>query len=137
MKKSIAVFVFAFGINAYSQQKMFSDNLGIATAENKIQSIDFKSLTSHLSYFSKNYEKVFGEYIFSNDSNNFGARNVYVGYDNRMHYQGSSIFIMENQGALTSGNLAWNADYVSGLLSGIKLIFNREKNYTKSYSSFK
>lgn len=137
MKNSVALLVFAFGISAYGQQKLFSDNLAVANAGNKIQTADFKSLTSHLFYLSKNYEKVFGEYNFSYDSNNFGARNVYVGYDGRTHYLGNSAFIMENQGPLLSGNYSWNADYISGLVSGVKLIFKKEKNYTKSYSDLK
>lgn len=31
-------------------------------------------------YYAKNYDKVFGEFNFTRDANNFGERNVYVGY---------------------------------------------------------
>lgn len=121
--------VFAFG---YSQQQKYfsfqSAQLSLTT--------DFKPLNTQFASFSKNYEKVFGEYNFTFDSNNFGDRNVYVGHDDRMYYQGRSTFIMDYPGPHTT-NYSWNADYISGLVSGVKLIFNQEKDYTKSYSSFK
>lgn len=135
--KIIVILAFVLGINAYGQKKMFSDNLFVATTQNKIEIADFTKLTSHLNYLSKNYEKVFGEYNFSYDSNNFGDRNVYIGYGDRMHYQGSSAFILENQGLLNAGDFRWRTDYISGLISGAKLIFKTEKNYTKNYSDFK
>jgi len=136
MKKTVGLLVLLATAYVNGQTKMFSDNLSVATAENKIKVIDFTQLTSHLSYLSKNYDNVFGEYIFSFDSNNFGDKNVYVGQGERMYYQGQSAFIMEHQGPLAAGNLSWRTDYVSGLLSGLKLIFNTQKNYTKSYSDF-
>lgn len=136
MKKVVGLFFIAVSVGAYGQKKTFSDNLFVANAENKIETADFSRLKNHLTYLSSNYEKVFGEFNFSYDSNNFGSRNVYVGYSDRLYYQGNSAFIMENPGVFNSGNFVWNNDYLTGLLSGVKLIFNTEKNYTKSYSGF-
>ena len=69
------------------------------------------------------------------DSNNFGARNVYVGYDSRLYYQDRSTFIMEYPGP-HSLNYSWNADYIGGLIAGVKLLLNNEKDYTKNYSDY-
>ena len=96
---------------------------------------DFKPLNLELANFSRNYTKVFGEYQFMFDSNNFGDKNVYVGYDNKLYYQGRSTFIMENPGPHNT-NYSWDADYIKGLVSGFKMLFNNEKDYTKSYSNY-
>jgi len=53
-----------------------------------------------------------------------------------MYYQGRSTFIMDYPGPHNM-NYNWNMDYIAGLVSGYKLLFNHEKDYTKSYSSFK
>jgi hypothetical protein len=41
-----------------------------------------------LEYYSKNYDKVFGDYYYSFDTMSFGARNVYVS-DSNFYYNGS------------------------------------------------
>ena len=130
MKKVIITSFLITAMFAYSQQpQLFSNKLpDLATP-------DFKPLNLELANFSKNYKKVFGEYHFMFDSNNFGDKNVYVGYGDKFYFQGMSTFIMENPGPHNM-NYGWNADYIGGLVSGYKLLFNHEKDYTKSYSDY-
>jgi len=130
MKKVITTLFLIMAIFAYSQQQqLFSNRFPDLTTS------DFKPLNLELANFSRNYEKVFGEYQFMFDSNNFGDKNVYVGYDNKLYYQGRSTFIMENPGPHNM-NYSWDADYIKGLVSGLKMLFNNEKDYTKSYINY-
>jgi len=46
MKKTIGLLVLLATAYVNGQTKMFSDNLSVATAENKIKVIDFTQLTS-------------------------------------------------------------------------------------------
>lgn len=80
MKKNIALFAILVsavaGAQNFSQYNIQQDSL----VEN--------AKLPDLSYYSKNYNTVFGEYNYTFNTTNFGARNVYVS-ENNFYYNGS------------------------------------------------
>lgn len=90
---------------------------------------DLPPLNIDFSYYAKNYEKVFGEYNFTNDSNNFGTRNVYVGYGDRLYYQNNSTFIMEMPNNVHNLNFSGGQDVLGGL-KNLTSLFSSEKDYS-------
>ena len=81
------------------------------------------------SYYAKNYNKVFGEFNFTRDANNFGARNVYVGYNGAMYYQGNSTYITEIPSNWPTYNFAGYQDVIGGL-KNLTSLFTAEKDYS-------
>ncbi|MHA3787168.1 hypothetical protein ACX0HA_03080 [Flavobacterium hauense] len=81
------------------------------------------------SYYAKNYNKVFGEFNFTRDANNFGARNVYVGYNGAMYYHGNSTYITEIPSNWPTYNFAGYQDVIGGL-KNLTSLFNAEKDYS-------
>ncbi len=82
MKKYKYISVLAFCISAVAGAQNFSQ-----------YSVQQDSLVENaklpdLSYYSKNYNTVFGEYNYTFNTTNFGARNVYVS-ENNFYYNGS------------------------------------------------
>lgn len=80
MKKYIALFALLMSAAAGAQ------NFNQYTI--KQDSIVQNAKLPDLSYYSKNYNTVFGEYNYTFNTTNFGARNVYVS-ENNFYYNGS------------------------------------------------
>jgi hypothetical protein len=125
MKKAVLYLAFIGGISAYSQ-----------TAVDTLSSTPFKDMDKGLkppdidfSYYGKNYNKVFGEFNFSYDANNFGSRNVYVGYGDVLYYQGNSAYIMQMPNNIHSYNFAGYQDVIGGI-KNLSTLFSGEKDYS-------
>lgn len=80
-------------------------------------------------YYAKNYDKVFGDFNFTNDANNFGARNVYVGYNGTFYYQGNSTYITEVPSNWPTYNFVGYQDVIGGL-KNLSSLFTAEKDYS-------
>lgn len=80
MKKYIVVLALSIsaiaGAQSLTQYNFQQDNLAL------------KTNLPDFTYFSTNYEKVFGEYTYTFNTLNFGQRNVYVS-DSNFYYHGS------------------------------------------------
>lgn len=131
MKKLLFTIVIVTGAIAYGQG--LHDNLSLASKDVTIgDNADFLPITVDLTYCSKNYKDVFGEYNYTLDSNNYGQKNVYIGHNDKYYYLSNSTFIMDMQpSGLNSFNFSDNADYLGGLYSAVKLIFNDKVDYTR------
>ena len=113
------------GVLAYSQA--FDDKikkLGFAQPY-----IGILPLKIDFSYYAKNYDKVFGEFNFTRDANNFGTRNVYVGYNSTFYYQGNSTYITEVPSNWPTYNFAGYQDVIGGL-KNLSSLFTSEKDYS-------
>jgi hypothetical protein len=124
MKRVLLIIAFIAGSTAYSQ-----------TVTDSIQKPLFMNsdtllpLKMDFAYYSKNYDKVFGEFNFTYDANNFGQRNVYVGYGDVLYYQGNSTYIMQMPNAIHNLNFSRGMDVVGGL-KNLSSLFNSEKDYS-------
>lgn len=81
------------------------------------------------SYYAKNYDKVFGEFNFTNNANNVSSRNVYVGYGGVLYYQRNSTYIMEMPTNIHTYNFSGNQDVIGGL-KNLMSLFTSEKDYS-------
>ncbi|PZR11802.1 MAG: hypothetical protein DI539_20350 [Flavobacterium psychrophilum] len=81
------------------------------------------------SYYAKNYDKVFGEFNYTNNANNVSPRNVYVGYGNTFYYQRNSTYIMEMPTNINTYNFSGNQDVIGGL-KNLASLFSSEKDYS-------
>lgn len=130
MKKLLFTIVIIAGAVSYGQ--VLPDKLALASKDlGTYNNSDFLPITVDLTYCSKNYKDVFGEYNFILDSNNYGQRNVYIGHNDKYYYLSNSTFIMDMQSAgLTSFNFSDHADYIGGLYSAVKLLFSDKVDYS-------
>lgn len=81
------------------------------------------------SYYAKNYDKVFGEFNFTNNANNVSPRNVYVGYGGVFYYQRNSTYIVEMPTNIHTYNFSGNQDVIGGL-KNLMSLFTSEKDYS-------
>lgn len=125
MKKAIFFLAFITGTSAYSQS--VADTLH--STRFKAIATNLKPMNIDFSYYGKNYDKVFGEYNFTRDANNFGMRNVYVGYNDTFYYQSSSTFIMEMPNAIHNLNFSGGQDVIGGL-KNLASLLKFEKDYS-------
>jgi hypothetical protein len=125
MKRIILLLAFTAGTSAYSQST--ADTLSSTSFKDMDKSL--KPLDIDFTYYGKNYDKVFGEFNFTYDANNFGARNVYVGYGDVLYYQGNSAYIMQMPNNIHSYNFAGYQDVVGGI-KNLSSLFSSEKDYS-------
>lgn len=130
MKKLLLSIAIIAGATMYGQA--LPDKLVLASKDISIgDSSDFLPIKLDLTYYSKNYKDIFGEYNYTLDSNNFGLRNVYIGHNDKYYYMANSTFIMDMQSSgLNSFNFSDNADYLGGLHDIVKLLFNDQIDYS-------
>lgn len=131
MKKLLFSIAIITGVAGYGQ--ILPDKLELASKDVTIgDNADFLPITVDLTYCSKNYKDVFGEYNYTLDSNNYGQRNVYVGHNDKYYFLSNSTFIMDMQpSGLNSFNFSDNADYLGGLYSAVQLIFSDKVDYSR------
>jgi len=124
MKRVVLIIAFIAGTAAYSQTVTDSIQKPLFMNANNLllPKIDF-------SYYSKNFDKVFGEFNFTYDANNYGQRNVYVGYGDVLYYQGNSTYIMQMPNAIHDLNFSRGMDVIGGL-KNLSSLFTSEKDYS-------
>lgn len=127
MKKNIALFAILVsavaGAQNFSQYSIQED------------SVVKNAKLPDLSYYSKNYNTVFGEYNYTLNTTNFGARNVYVSESN-FYYNGT-----QNLPYMPSLNQCYlpgqDTDAVVGAIGisviGLKALFDGNV-FSKDYS---
>lgn len=125
MKKAVLLLALIAGGSVYGQA--VQDSLTILRFN--VPGNTLAPLQLDFSYYAKNYEKVFGEFNFTNDANNFAARNVYVGYGDRLYYMSNSTFIMEMPNAIHNLNFCGGQDIIGGI-KNLTSLFNSEKDYS-------
>ncbi len=125
MKKAVFLLALIAGGSVYGQKVQDS----LTMSRFNIPSNELTPMEFDFSYYSKNYEEVFGRFNFTNDANNFGARNVYVGYGDRHYYQGNSTFIMEMPNAIHNLNFCEGQDVVA-MIKNLSAVFSAEKDYS-------
>ena len=124
MKRVVLIIAFIAGTAAYSQTVTDSIQKPLFMNANNLllPKIDF-------SYYSKNFDKVFGEFNFTYDANNYGQRNVYVGYGDVLYYKGNSTYIMQMPNAIHDLNFSRGMDVIGGL-KNLSSLFTSEKDYS-------
>jgi len=136
MKKYSTFLAFALCGICYGQQKV-SPSLTVAVNTYKANdSWLLPTLNPALSYYSKNYTAIFGKFIYSFDAQNFGRKNVYVGYNDKMYFDSGRTLIMDMPVAGGLNNNGYNdADLVGAVLSiiaGENIDFSYHKKFSKN-----
>ena len=80
MKKYFSIIAIAIGFASYGQQ--VPQNLTVAAKQTQFDDTALKpAIVPSLSYYSKNYDKVFNMANYTFDSTDYGSRKFFVGYD--------------------------------------------------------
>ena len=124
MKKIFIVSAFLVCAAGYSQSVQPLNFKSQFTAQD-----DQLPVKVDFSYYAKNYDKVFGEFNYTNNANNVSPRNVYVGYGNTFYYQRNSTYIMEMPTNINTYNFSGNQDVIGGL-KNLASLFSSEKDYS-------
>lgn len=125
MKRTVLLLAFVMSGMVYGQK--VQDTLVLSKFT--MADVTLKSQKFDFSYYSKNYDKVFGEFNFTGDANNFGTRNVYVGYNGTLYYQGNSTYITEIPSNWPTYNFAGYQDVIGGF-KNLSSLFSSEKDYS-------
>lgn len=124
MKKAVLLLILLTAYLGYSQS--VNDVLKKSHFDNPDTVLPVKQ---DFTYYAKNYDKVFGEFNFTRDANNFGERNVYVGYNGIFYYQGNSAYITEIPSNWPTYNFVGYQDVIGGL-KNLSALFTSEKDYS-------
>lgn len=124
MKKAILLLILLTGALTYSQSVP-----DMQMKPQFQQSDTVLPVKQDFTYYAKNYDKVFGEFNFTRDANNFGERNVYVGYNGTLYYQGNSTYITEIPSNWPTYNFVGYQDVIGGL-KNLSSLFTSEKDYS-------
>ena len=103
MKSYLIIAALVLSSFVYSQ--VIPQNLNVAVRQNMANTL-LPVFNPHLSFYSKNYNEIFGMYNYTFNTLNLGVRDVYVA-DNKLYYNASHLFITQ----MPLGGLTLSGDY--------------------------
>ena len=93
MRKYFAITALALSSIAYSQNMPHA--LSSAVQQSAVVNNILPVFNPELSFYSKNYNEVFGKYHYTFSTQNLGARDVYVSPDSRLYFNAGHTFITQ------------------------------------------
>ena len=114
--------IIALATACFCNAQQLPQSLTVAVNSNKIEQGVLKpKIIPTLSFYSKNYTKVFGKYNYTLDPLDFGDRNIYIQTDTRVFSNLSNRLIMNMPLAgidVSNGFYTYNyADFTSAVLA--------------------
>jgi hypothetical protein len=109
MKLLICTVAFCIAGGAFAQQQ-FPASLNLAVKESKAVVQDTLKLNPHLSYYSKNYDKVFPTAHYTFDSMEYGSNVIHIGDRNGGFYDRDTPHIFRVMPMAGVNVDAWSAN---------------------------
>ncbi|AXG74846.1 hypothetical protein DVK85_11640 [Flavobacterium arcticum] len=104
MKKIIVLVMFLVGAVSYAQE--LPNVLSLAVKKGVAYT---PQVTVNFSFYNDNFTKVFGYYNYTSDNFDYGERNVYIGYNDRLYYNDNRpLLINMQQAGIDLNNINYN-----------------------------